>query len=580
MKRVVVAASGKYLIAFLPSRKEVAVVDVAAKTIVKTLPVDDEDVLIAAGETRLVVLERGKGVISRYKLATWERELAVACEPYTSLAMGSSSEGPLVALGTGATIIDLTTLKPTDSIMSGHLQVPGNLQASANGQVFGNWHSSYSPSGLMVLSIVDGKLRGNYEHSSVGAIMPGPDGRVIYTAAGRFGPNCEHFDDIPRGNVSQVLLPAASGPFYLTLSYDAIANFRNPAPLRLTVHCQNDRAPLLTVADATLPDIPRNIHPAQMTALALQQRLFLLPVADALVSVPSTSDQFLIQPFNVQEELDKAGTDYFFVSSMSPTVLQRGKKLSYQIEVLSKQGKVQYSLESAPPGMSVSPQGLLTWDVPADFSADNAAATIKVRDGSGQEILHAVRLSEEQPQSQPIVMRRAPTPLANVPRPPAQNVPPAVASAATLPTPPPPTVPSLPPALPVPTNVGDNQWRWSGPESVAVRDERGNIGGILSGNKLFLLDENGAPSAEAVTLPTSYAYAGLRKDQIIGVATSPTRVEILDRSGKELRRVSLGSDTPTGFVLHPSKPVCYVSLDRGRRTARHVRRGGRNSGDR
>ena len=133
--------------------------DVAEKKIVKTLDVEEEDVLIAAGETRLVIFQRGKGIISRYKLGTWKRELSVACEPYTKLAMGSSSEGPLLALSTGAVTVDLTTLKPTGTTMSGYLAIPGNLQAAANGQVFGNCdkRDASLPTGLMVLSIVDGK---------------------------------------------------------------------------------------------------------------------------------------------------------------------------------------------------------------------------------------------------------------------------------------------------------------------------------------------------------------------------------------------------------------------------------------
>ena len=226
---------------------------------------------------------------------------------------------------------------------------------------------------------------------------------------------------------------------------------------------------MFTVADATLPDIPRNIHPAQVTALALHQRLFLLSAADALVSVPSTSDQFIVQPFNIQGELDKAGTDYFFVSSMPPTVLQRGKTTSYQIEVLSKHGNVQYRLSSAPPGMSLSPQGLLTWDVPADYSAAVAHAAITVRDASGQEILHMISLSEEQPQSEPVVLHTSiPSPIVNIPRP--SPSPLATAPNPSLPKPIPstpnpstPTPSTAPPALPVPTSVGDNQWRLERP---------------------------------------------------------------------------------------------------------------------
>ena len=99
MQQLVVGGSGKFLVAALPNVKQVAVIDVAAKKIARTVPVDDADCLIAAGETRFVVLQRGQGTIGRYNLETGERESTQSCEAYTALAMGSSSEGPIFAAG-------------------------------------------------------------------------------------------------------------------------------------------------------------------------------------------------------------------------------------------------------------------------------------------------------------------------------------------------------------------------------------------------------------------------------------------------------------------------------------------------
>ena len=69
--------------------------------------------LVAAGETKFVVLSAAKEVISRYNLSSSSaRESTVACNAYRGLAMGASSEGPLIGAAEGFDLIDLDTLKP------------------------------------------------------------------------------------------------------------------------------------------------------------------------------------------------------------------------------------------------------------------------------------------------------------------------------------------------------------------------------------------------------------------------------------------------------------------------------------
>ncbi len=52
-----------------------------------------------------------------------------------------------------------------------------------------------------------------------------------------------------------------------------------------------------------------------------------------------------------------------------------------------------YKLESGPPGMTVTPQGMLRWPVPATFADKTADVIVSVKDGSGQEIFHTFALS-------------------------------------------------------------------------------------------------------------------------------------------------------------------------------------------
>ncbi len=196
--------------------------------------------------------------------------------------------------------------------------------------------------------------------------------------------------------------------------------------------------------------------------------------------------------------------------------------------------------------MTVSAAGVLSWDVPPQPPAGDVKAIVSIRDDSGKEILHTVTLSLEKSKPPQLVKNSV--------------VPP---QSTRNPVPAPPAIPQRPPATATqPEADGDNQWRWTGPKPVFVRDERGQVGGMLSADKLFLLDADGTPNPDVVAMPQHSLFAGLRPGQIVALALKPTRIEILDRSGKQIRLINLDDAKPIGCALHPHKPICYVALDR------------------
>lgn len=115
--------------------------------------------------------------------------------------------------------------------------------------------------------------------------------------------------------------------------------------------------------------------------------------------------------------------------------------------------------------------------------------------------------------------------------------------------------------------VSDDQWSL---EHDLIRPVMGNFGrmvGVATGRKLIVLNPDGTPDRSVVALPKQYRYLGLRENYIIGVpmdgSEGGSAIEFLDRkTGKELRRASLGEGEPLSFVLHPTLPVTYVSLSR------------------
>jgi S1-C subfamily serine protease len=577
IQQLVVGGSGNYLVAALPGIKQVAIVDVAAKKISKLVPVEDSDPLLAAGETKFVVLERGQGILSRYDLKTGAREATESCESHAAIAMGSSSEGPIMAAGMTTEVIDLKTLKPTITKPNDNLRSASvSLLASADSKVFGACRLNTSPTGIFVFEVNGDDLQSTYLHTTQRAVIPSADGKTIFSGPMRYDLKCHPPPGQPRPNSSILLLPAATGQLYMSWTVPGYNGRRTTSRSRrgsapagspptrdpglLTIQSASDNTPLVDVKDVVLPDFDQfvdHVHPK----LPNERRLLWLPICDALVTVPASYDQLVIQHFNVKEELDNSGVDYFRIASTPPHLLERGKKLTYAIDVLSKSGKVQYALENGPPGAKVSPEGQLTWDVPNDFGPHDAVLLVKLTDGSGRELIHAVKLSDAEPtplptpvQAPPVVVERRAfqDPVRRLPIAPPPNGP--IGS----------TVPNrfVGPVTAFPKSAGANVWHWTGGLAFPVRTEKGGFGGIVLSEKLYLLKDNGAMSGEPITLPSDYLHAGLRANSIVGVAINPTRVEICDRHGKLLRKIPLENVAPLDLALHPTKPICYVALDR------------------
>jgi len=83
--------------------------------------------------------------------------------------------------------------------------------------------------------------------------------------------------------------------------------------------------------------------------------------------------------------------DPFVFSDPSP-LAKPGATYSYQLEVLSKKGGLNFKLESGPEGLAVSPTGKVTWKAPAKPADSDVDVLVTVSDSSGQEVFHNFRV--------------------------------------------------------------------------------------------------------------------------------------------------------------------------------------------
>jgi hypothetical protein len=295
----------------LKSLKKLAVVDFEERATVKYLDVG-EDVVCAAGAEKLVVVVPTQKIIQRWSLETFEREtvktLDIDVAP-TVVAMGAASAGP-VFVGGGENhrgnfqLLDLKTLKSIPIVRDTNgrqFEISANqpVRVSADGHTFATWRLGTSPSGFFLMQVTGSKVTMNYEHTSVGYITPSPDGMRIYTAQGIFTPQIKPIGATPGMGAGSFPVPAVIGRFF------------------------------------TVPDVSMrqgdysDFHGRD--AIPLDQRFFFHPTANVLATLPMSNDAVVLRELNLDEELDRVGVDYFYVSSQPPRVALPRKTREYQI---------------------------------------------------------------------------------------------------------------------------------------------------------------------------------------------------------------------------------------------------------
>jgi hypothetical protein len=395
---VALGGNGRYLILHLPALRKLAIFDVSDASISGYIPVDDDSVRFAAGQEKLVVGLPDKGVLQRWDLKTRERELSVQAGvgKIKHVVMGHASAGPVLVhmINTSGThavkteFLDLKTFRSlemqgTNEVRGGDVEAEGYVRASADGLTFAFWRINVSPAGISTLVIRGNQLRRSYMHDTSGHLIPSPDGRVIYTGRGRYTPECKALDEDTNINF---MLPSVHGDYYLHVGKD------DKDKSTVSVHRAGDKRPLAR------PDVFAGLPgptPWGREELGLDHRLFLIPEARVIVTLPNSNDEVVLYKFDIDDVIEKSGVDYLFVTSYPPATAQPGTEFTYRVTARAKKGGVTYKLDDGPPGMKIDADGLVTWTVPAQPEGTEASVIIAVRDGAGQETLHTFTLKLE-----------------------------------------------------------------------------------------------------------------------------------------------------------------------------------------
>jgi hypothetical protein len=443
---VTVGGGGRYLLLTLNDDRKVAVFDANVADVVKTINLPTASAILAAGARKCLIAFPDERVVQCWNLDTLKRQGSTRPWPIDgrlkAMALGSDSDGPALCLWaseaassstppeTQFSFVDPDTLAVRTvgliaaSGSGGSISTTGgsfrlsatawdyseraHLRASAGGALFAIWPSART------LSVLGNALLVIEERLLMYHLWPGPDGRTVFSGTnGRLNADLQPADGARRVQPAPALvtIPSSDPSYYLTVSglpdavtgrgdYWSSRSKGTPAPeVTASVHAMGDGSRLLDIhgldemnLDVKDVDWMRVRKESYETDFTLDKRFLLIPQAHLFITIPWTNDRLVVRRLDIETALDRASGNYLLVTSAPFVSVRAGGTLEHRVTARSKQGAIEYALDSGPADLSVLPDGRLFWAVPQALAGEDVTAVIRVRDGSGQERSHELRI--------------------------------------------------------------------------------------------------------------------------------------------------------------------------------------------
>jgi hypothetical protein len=429
---MVVGGGGRYLIFLLKETRQVAIFDVNAADIVKRIDLPSDEVLLAAGAEKLILLypKEGHRLFQRYSLKTMDLEIKGQKQPLQArilqLAMGCDSDGPILACWGGSesgaeptrcSLIDAANFKvlkiePSSSVRSpaGRTMTEGafelerpteiqrfQLRASPDGGLFTCWWTTMMPSGIETIALNGRAVQLSYLHESAGHLVPAPDAKILYSAyLGRRKPDGQPLEPSARQTRSaEILVPSTSPAYYLGIKAAGVAPNQPGSSTTATVRLASHGSELMTIRD--LGEMTGSLGNEGVVAdtITMDRRFHFIPQANLLITIPPSNDRLVLRRLDLDQAIASAQKPVLVVTSPSELGARSGQNLAHQVVARSSKGAVRFELTSGPAGLSVTPDGRMNWRVPLDRKAEEYEAIITVSDASGRQLFHTIRIKIE-----------------------------------------------------------------------------------------------------------------------------------------------------------------------------------------
>ena len=140
----------------------------------------------------------------------------------------------------------------------------------------------------------------------------------------------------------------------------------------------------MTIQKDALPILDAwNTNRKDLLNLQYDQRIHYFHYAHLLILIPESNNKMVLLYCPLNKLIKEKQGGYLYVDSVSPAIGIAGKKYEYQVKTVSDNKTIQYILKKCEPGSMLTPEGRLSWDIPADFEKPDAEFEIKVKKKEG-----------------------------------------------------------------------------------------------------------------------------------------------------------------------------------------------------
>lgn len=378
-REVELGGGGRYLVFHLPKLKKLAIFDFSEARVTKYIPLTEDKIAFTAGLDAVFVGLPIANRIERWSLTTFEREKSAPPpfkETIEGMVMGYASNGPVVVNGYFLDPQTFRQLPIAEEKGNEKTGVVLGRMASGDGTVFAAWNTHYSPASSTVFAL-EGNIVKRYDEGEYRHVVPGPDGKTMYTGKGLASRTLRRTD--PDDHTYGYCLPAVRGDFFLSLT-----SATNGKGGGFTAYLRGLKLPIAKLDNA---DHGISFDGWDRGAGGPWKRVFFVPDAKVIAVLPGGNDQVVLHKFDADAALEQSGLDYFLVTSRPPESVKAGGTFTYPVRVKSKNPKVAFKLDSGPKGMEVSAAGIVTWKVPANQTPGDQDVILTCS-CPGQDIFH------------------------------------------------------------------------------------------------------------------------------------------------------------------------------------------------
>ncbi len=370
---------GRFAVVRMVSARKIAVVDLCTGKLAGEIRMPEAGSRVAAGNEYVFVYRPITNEIERWSLVTFERE-AVAKNPFAGnvekLLVGHATDGPVFFAGPnraldGRTLKEVTVV-PEDRRkvfapdLKGRANEFSRVHMSANGRVLAWYQPRSAPNFLLTVAFGDtaAGTTGHKIDESAGALVPGADG-TVFTAAVRYTPELKPIGSrVAHEPWHHAPVPAAHGPFYMYIPPNATDDRAAAPDGPVGLYFVGRDRPLLDLSELTGLDLPVENNQDIPENLPFYERAFLVPEAGVLAVLSADGKQFAFHRVDALGALKKSGAKYLYVANRPPAAVA-GEHYAFKPDVRTSGRPLRTELLSGPPGLSVAPDGAVTWVPPA-----------------------------------------------------------------------------------------------------------------------------------------------------------------------------------------------------------------------